>query len=132
MTSQAEAQTARRRSEPAALDFDKGRSGAGRVLQVERVALDDRGKPTDETAERQLDDRIRVLLPLTLPVPIAEAQDGSGPAMEQLVRALPAGINKALVDAVIAASSAGEDSVTDAVAHVINGAFQSEPGEEQL
>ena len=72
-----------------------------------------------------------MLLPLTLPAPIAETQDGSGPAMEQLVRALPAGMNKALVDAVIAASSAGEQAVTDAVALVINGAFQFEPGEEQ-
>jgi hypothetical protein len=103
-----------------------------RVLQVEGVALNDEGKPADEIAERQLDDRIRVLLPLTLPIPLAETQEGSGPAMEQLVRALPAGTNKALVDAVIAASSAGEQAVTDAVALVINGAFQSpEPGEEQ-
>lgn len=103
-----------------------------RVLQVEGVALNDEGKPADEIAERQLDDRIRVLLPLTLPIPLAEMQDGSGPAMEQLVRALPAGTNKALVDAVIAASSAGEQAVTDAVALVINGALQSpEPGEEQ-
>lgn len=102
-----------------------------RVLQVESVALDDQSKPADETAERQLDDRIRVLLPLTLPDPIAETQDGSGPAMEQLVRALPAGTSKALVDAVIAASSAGEQAVTDAVALAINVAFQSEPGEEQ-
>jgi hypothetical protein len=102
-----------------------------RVLQVEGVLLDDQGKPADETSERQLDDRIRVLLPLTLPVPLAETQDGSGPAMEQLVRALPAGTKKALVDAVVTASSAGEQAVTDAVALVINGAFQSEPGEEQ-
>lgn len=102
-----------------------------RVLQVEGVPLDDQGKPADETAERQLDDRIRVLLPLELPVPLAEAQDGSGPAMEQLVRALPAGTTKALVDAVIAASSAGEQAVTDAVALMINSAFQPEPGEEQ-
>ncbi len=102
-----------------------------RVLQVERVALDDQGKPVDETAGRQLDDRIRVLLPLTLPVPIAETQDGSGSAMEQLVRALPAGTNRVLVDGVIAASSAGEQSVTDAVARIIDGVFQSESGEEQ-
>jgi hypothetical protein len=102
-----------------------------RVLQVEGVSLDDQGKPADETSERQLDDRIRVLLPLTLPAPLAETQDGSGPAMEQLVRALPVGTKKALVDAVISASSAGEQAVTDAVALVINGAFQSEPAEEQ-
>lgn len=102
-----------------------------RVLQVEGIALDGQGKPASESAERQLDDRIRVLLPLTLPVPLAETQDGSGPAIEQLVRALPAGTNSALVDAVIAASTAGEQAVTDAVALVINGAFQIEPGEEQ-
>jgi hypothetical protein len=102
-----------------------------RVLQVEGVSLDDQGKPANETSERQLDDRIRVLLPLTLPVPLPETQDGNGPAMEQFVRALPAGTKKALVDAVIAASSAGEQAVTAAVALVINGAFQPESGEEQ-
>jgi hypothetical protein len=103
-----------------------------RVLQVEGVSLDDQGHPADEAAECQLDDRIRVLLPLTLPVPLIETRDGSGPAMEQLVHALPAGTNKALVDAVIAASSAGEQAVTDAVALLINDAFQSEPGEDRL
>ncbi|MGA3952006.1 hypothetical protein ACI2TT_14685 [Ralstonia nicotianae] len=101
-----------------------------RVLQVEGAVLDDQGKPADEAVERQLDDRIRVLLPLTLPVPLAETQDGSGPAMAQLVRVLPAGTNKDLVDAVIAASSAGEQAVTDAAALTINGTFQSELGEE--
>jgi len=106
-------------------------SGTCRVLQAEGVALDDVGKPADQTAERQLDDRIRVLLPLTLPAPPAETQDSSGPAMDQLARALPAGMEKALVDRVIAASSAGEQAVTDAVALLINGAFQSEPGREQ-
>jgi hypothetical protein len=100
-----------------------------RVLQVEDVALDNEGKPADERAERQLDDRLRVLLPLTIPVPIAETQDGSGPAMEQLVRALPTGMNQELVDALIAASNAGEDSVTEAMALVINSALQSELGE---
>jgi len=36
-----------------------------------------------------------------------------------------------LVDAVITASSAGEQAVTDAVALMINGAFQPEVGEDQ-
>ena len=85
----------------------------------------------DEIAERQLDDRIRVLLPLTLPAPLAETQDGSVPAMEQLIHALPTDTNKALVDAVIGASGAGEQAVTDAVAGVIAGALQSDPGDEQ-
>ncbi|MDX0979886.1 hypothetical protein GOE03_28455 [Sinorhizobium medicae] len=101
-----------------------------RVLQVDGVTLNTEGSPADEIAARQLDDRIRVLLPLTLPVPPAEATDGSGSAMEQLVRALPAGTQTALVDAVIAASSTGEQAVTDAAALIINVALQYEPGEE--
>lgn len=102
-----------------------------RVLQVEGVALDDQGQPRDEVAKRQLDDRIRVLLPLTLPPPIADSQDGSGPALAQLVRALPSGTNRALVDAVLAASAVGEQAVTDAAAMVINSAFRVEPEEER-
>jgi hypothetical protein len=102
-----------------------------RVLQVEGVTLDDHGKPANEAAERQLDDRIRVLLPLTLPAPLLETHDGSGPAMEQLIRALPVGTKKTLIDALIVASSAGEQEVTDVAALVISGAFQPELGEEQ-
>lgn len=102
-----------------------------RVLLVEGVTLSDEGKLADASAERQLDDCIRVLLPLTLPVSHAETLNGGGTAIEQLVRALPASMEKVLVDAVIAASSDGEQAVTDAVALVINGAFQSESGEEQ-
>lgn len=101
-----------------------------RVLQVDGVALDAEGGPLDEIAERQLDDRIRVLLPLMLPVSPVDEQDGSGSAMEQLARALPAGTQKALIDAVITASNAGEQAVTDAAALIINSALQFEPGEE--
>ena len=102
-----------------------------RVLQVEGVALDEQGEPADETAERQLDDCIRVLLPLTLPVPLAETQDGSGTAIEQLIRALPAGTERTFVDLLVAASRDGEQAVTDAVALVINEALESEREEEQ-
>lgn len=59
-----------------------------RVLHVESVALSEKGEFADEIAERQLDDQVRVLLPLTLPDPIGQARDGSGPAMGRLVRAL--------------------------------------------
>jgi hypothetical protein len=102
-----------------------------RVLQVEGIALNTLGEPADESANRQLDDRIRVLLPLTLPVPVVEMQNGSGTAIEQLIRALPANTNAGLVGALIAASSIGEQAVTDAAAQIINEVFQSELGEEQ-
>jgi hypothetical protein len=102
-----------------------------RVLQVEGISLDDQGTPADEIAKRQLDDRIRMLLPLTLPAPVAEAQDGSGPAMDQLLRALPADTDASLVDALINASNDGEQAVTDAAALAINLAFQPDLEEEQ-
>ncbi|MFB0875944.1 MULTISPECIES: hypothetical protein [unclassified Sphingobium] len=101
-----------------------------RVLQVEAVSLDAEGKPVDEAAERQLDDRIRVLLPLKLPVASAEPETGVGPALDQLVRALPADTSKALVDAALAAAEGGEQAVTDAVALIITQSFQPE-GEEE-
>ncbi|MES2025259.1 MAG: hypothetical protein V4448_06865 [Pseudomonadota bacterium] len=99
-----------------------------RVLQVENIALDELNQPAGETATIMLDDRIRLLLPLTLPTPIVTTEDGSGPAMEQLARALPSNMNRALMDAVIAASSGGEQAVTGAMAMAINAAFVSEPG----
>lgn len=101
-----------------------------RVLQVEAASLDAEGKPVDEAAERQLDDRIRVLLPLTLPAASAEPEAGAGPALDQLIRALPADTNKALVDAAIAAAEGGEQAVTDAVALIITKSFQLD-GEEE-
>ena len=102
-----------------------------RVLQVEAVNIDDQGKPADETSKNKLDDRIRVLLPLTLPAPMDETQNGGVPAMGQLVRALPANTDIAFLDALIAASNDGEQAVTDAVALRINSAFQSKPEEAQ-
>jgi hypothetical protein len=102
-----------------------------RLLQVEGVSLDSQGKPADETAKLQLDNRIRLLLPLTLPLLAVEAQNGSGPAMDQLVRALSADTDKALIDALINASEAGEQAVTDTIALAINGAFLSNPEMEQ-
>jgi hypothetical protein len=44
---------------------------------------------------------------------------------------LPVGTSKALIDAAIDASGAGEQAVTDAVALVITGVLQSDLGEEQ-
>lgn len=100
-----------------------------RVLHVDEIALDSEGSPVDDRAARQLDDRIRVLLPLTLPDMI-EPGDGA-PALVQLIRTLPAGTEKELVDAVIQASIAGESAVTEAVAHVINSALGKNLDEER-
>ena len=97
-----------------------------RVLMVEGIALDADGAPAGDLAERHLDDRIRVLLPLTLPGPLTATADGSGPAMEQLVRALPAGTNKRLLGALIGASGGGEQAVIEAIANEINRPFETQ------
>lgn len=99
-----------------------------RVLQVESVALNDEGDPADEKAERWLGDRIRVLLPLTLPTLSSDAQKDGGSTMDQLARALPSTTQKILVDALIAASSGGEEAVTEAAALIINQALHVETG----
>lgn len=66
-----------------------------------------------------------------LPLPVVEAQNGSGSMIDQLGRALPAGTDIELVEKLINASNAGEQAVTDAVALAINGAFQPAVEEEQ-
>ncbi|UIJ47123.1 hypothetical protein LZK98_09340 [Sphingomonas cannabina] len=102
-----------------------------RVLQVEGVAIGADGKPADDVAMRQLEDQIRVLLPLRLPEGTAESQDGNGPAVEQLVRALPA-TNKALLNAVIIASEQGEQAVTDAAGLAVGAPFRGDEGVQPL
>lgn len=101
-----------------------------RVLQVDGIELDANGKPQNEAVAERLDDRIRVLLPLNLPTEVADGSENA-PAMERLIGALPKGINKELIDAVVDASEDGEQAVTEAIALVIDRAFQHPDGEEQ-
>ena len=91
-----------------------------RVLHVDGLRLDRNGGLADGAARNQLEDRMRVLLPLTLPQPLVATEDGSGPAMDQLVRALPAGVDDDLLAAVTGASQQGEQAVTDAMASVLD------------
>lgn len=94
-----------------------------RVLQVENIPLDQAGQPAGETAERQLDDRIRVLLPLTLPLAPTDPENGGGPAMDQLIRALQEETDRAFLNAVVNASAAGEAAVTEAAAQAVGQPF---------
>lgn len=100
-----------------------------RVLQVEDIAIGTNGRPADEAAMQQLEDQIRVLLPLRLPEAVAESQDGYGPALEQLVRAVPP-TNKAFLDLLIAASEDGEQAVTDAAGRAVGAPFQFDQEED--
>lgn len=89
-----------------------------RVLFVEGLSVDASGRPIDQHAENQLEDRIRLLLPLDLPEPVV--MEGGGVAVVQLVHRLSGDVDQELLKAVIEASSHGEDSVTSAAAAALN------------
>ena len=97
-----------------------------RVLHVEKLPQDVDGELENEAAQNQLEDRIRVLLPLTLPPPLVLTEDGSGPAMDQLVQPLPSGVDETLLAAVTGASQEGEQAVTEAMASVLDAALVME------
>ena len=95
-----------------------------RVLHVDGLRVSTSGELADDAARDQLEDRIRVLLPLTLPPLLAATEDDSGPAMDQLMRALPTSVDNALLAAVTNASQRGERAVTDAVASLVGAALE--------
>ena len=99
-----------------------------RVLYVDSLSIGTDGKLADEAAANQLDDQIRVLLPLTLPIPLVISNNGGEPAMQQLERTLSNAVNKGLLSAVFSASQQGEQAVMDAMATVISAALVIEDG----
>lgn len=97
-----------------------------RVLHVEALSIDLAGKPVDELTRSRLADRIRLLLPLYLPRPVALAS-GRTPAIEQLIRNLTSnGVDQEVLDVLIEASKEGEGAVTAAIATVIDRALPPE------
>lgn len=99
-----------------------------RVLNVEHADLDDDGRPSDDTAAEALDDQIRLLLPLTLPVPTDKSPD-SVDAVVSLTAALPSSLDPQLSAAVIAASPRGDRAVTKALSEVLVRALTLAPKE---
>ena len=95
-----------------------------RVLHVDAIPLSEKGQPADAQAAQALDDQILLLLPLILPDPSAEPADGSGAAIAQLLKALPATAH-AMAGALIAVSPDGEQAVTKAAGTAVAAAFQA-------
>lgn len=96
-----------------------------RVLQVDGIILNEAGRPVDEAMEHQLDDRIRVLLPLTLPPAVLKDDAEAAPVMAQLMAALPETADRIFIEALLTASEGGENAVTDAASAIINDAFDT-------
>ncbi|MGO7053243.1 hypothetical protein ACCT26_12635 [Rhizobium ruizarguesonis] len=81
-----------------------------RVLLVEPIQVELDGTPTDTYAAQQLDDRIRVLLPLEIP-PREEAQGGEQTAEETLQKQLPVTLDQVFLKGLLDASRQGETAV---------------------
>lgn len=89
-----------------------------RVLVVHDVRVDDEGKPVSEEAAEELDDQIRLLLPLTLPVLEESVLPDRGDAVISLSASMPGTVDAELSAAVIAASARGEGAVTAAMSEM--------------
>jgi len=90
------------------------------ICRVLRVEPFEHGRDASgTTAPEQIADRIRILLPLS--IPDADSAGDAGSALEQLRRALPKGGDARVVDAVLEASREGAAAVTTAVAGVLDG-----------
>lgn len=87
-----------------------------RVLFVEQP--EQASDPSDAIAAAQLEDRIRILLPLSIPDSNVETEESS--AVEQLRRALPKAGDARLRDAVIGAAREGAVAVTTAMAALLD------------
>jgi hypothetical protein len=74
----------------------EGLSATCRVSFVEGLSIDASGKPVDEYAKNLLEDRIRLLLPLDLPEPLA-LEGGGGVAVVQLIHKLSGDVDQGLL-----------------------------------
>ncbi|WP_136616949.1 MULTISPECIES: hypothetical protein [Mesorhizobium] len=89
-----------------------------RVLIVEPISVDLDGNPQDDKARRQLEDRIRLLLPLEIP-PRDDGQGNEPTAIESLVAGVPDDVNKDFLKALMASSRLGDEAVTQELAAFI-------------
>lgn len=96
-----------------------------RVLVVETLGIEIDGTPRDVQAARLLDDRIRLLLPLEIPV--RDGGDAAEPSpIESLLSAFPEGVDAELVKALMEASREGEEAVTQSISVIIDKALKVE------
>ncbi|MBY9061331.1 hypothetical protein K7957_00090 [Sphingomonas yunnanensis] len=95
-----------------------------RVLHVETLPFDASGSPDFD----RLEDSIRVLLPLSIPQPAADEQDGT--AQDQLEKALKNVVDGATIKTIMDAAERGEEAVSEAIASLIDAALAKEEEEK--
>jgi hypothetical protein len=91
-----------------------------RVLAVDRIRLDRHGRPATDDAAQELDDRLRILLPLT----VEKAQGSVADALGELEKRLPPTVNREVAQKLIAASARGEGAVSKSIAELLEEALK--------
>jgi hypothetical protein len=82
---------------------------------VPPIALGDDGRPASSTEAEAMDDQIRVLLPLILPIGDVVPETGKIDAVGTLLKGLSDELDPVLVQALVDASSRGDEAVKRAL-----------------
>jgi hypothetical protein len=91
-----------------------------RVLTVESAKLGEKGEPASKEAARDLDDRLRILLPLK----IENGQGSTADPIGDVESRLPAAVNRDVVKALLDVTSRGERGVSRAIKELLEEALK--------
>jgi hypothetical protein len=91
-----------------------------RVLTVGSIPLDRGGEPQTDDAARELDDRLRILLPLTL----EKGQGSIADPIGELEGRFPDSLDRKVAKKLLAASGRGETAVSKAIAELLDEALK--------
>ncbi|MFA4939645.1 hypothetical protein [Brevundimonas sp.] len=97
-----------------------------RVLTIGDIPINAAGDPDGDAAALLLDDRLRVLLSLDLPLREVGAEDSNGGAVDLLIAALSGDGDQDLLTILLEAAEAGEEAVADAMGQSLNQALMVE------
>jgi hypothetical protein len=91
-----------------------------RVLTVESIHLNRSGEPATDDAMRELGDRLRILLPLTL----ERGQGSIADPIGELERRFPESLDRTMAKKLLAASGKGETAVSKAIGELLDEALK--------
>jgi hypothetical protein len=91
-----------------------------RVLTVEGIELNAAACPATENAARELDDRLRILLPLKIEI----GQDSAVDPIGEVENRLPSAVNRDLANKLLGATGRGDRAVSRAIIELLEEALK--------
>ncbi|MHA6731243.1 hypothetical protein [Devosia sp. A369] len=101
-------------------------SNTCRVLTVQNIALNDEGLPANDAAARELEDQIRILLPLKVNFEDEADDILEIDPMSDLLTTLPDGLDLGVMTELAEASRLGEDEVKRVLSKTVERALAAE------